>query len=626
MTLAVPVGISVANAFANNEVVFLAWRQPRRVNGLLGFEVTRIYVSDGGPDAPAGHEMVLPAWVPFKGQRNSEWAPQTTTIWPVQKFSWRDLTVRQHHEGISLRPSNVVLKYRIRAVVPAGMGMSPVPQPQHRTFDGPDVPLDYLDDGIETNQVHVTHQFGNIWAAFNNGILATQWLTHAFKETGLILSASNLKVKLKENTSPFRTYMSGDILPMLRKLFDIASNNSGWSLYMALYELEDPELIGMIKDHGRQVHLILSNTSKNKEGEWDLENAPARDLLRGEVAELHDRMFNNQHIGHNKFVVLADEHDNPRAVLTGSTNWTTTGLCTQSNNAVLIDDRGVAAQYKDYWEALRADTQGFDQPVPLSAGTKNHQSHELRKANRQDPESVDVEGTEITLWRSPNDPGRTTTGKDVPPDLGNLFSIMRKAKKAIFFAVFLPSVEGAHSIVEEAINLGLKDPDLLVYGVVSDPKAMPNYAPKKETGEEPPATFDNGNVHLVRASAIRESQQIGDFESELLNAGFAIIHDKIVVVDPKDGGTVATGSHNLGFKASYENDDNLLVMRSNNLLAQSFAVHIADLFDHYRFRAIQAERQKQGKPLFEGFLSTDDRWQDKYFEEDRIDISDYFAG
>jgi phosphatidylserine/phosphatidylglycerophosphate/cardiolipin synthase-like enzyme len=48
----------------------------------------------------------------------------------------------------------------------------------------------------------------------------------------------------------------------------------------------------------------------------------------------------------------------------------------------------------------------------------------------------------------------------------------------------------------------------------------------------------------------------------------AIIHDKIVVIDPSsDDCVVVTGSHNLGFKASYANDENLLVIRGNRALA-----------------------------------------------------------
>ena len=39
------------------------------------------------------------------------------------------------------------------------------------------------------------------------------------------------------------------------------------------------------------------------------------------------------------------EDDKPIAVMTGSTNWTETGLCTQSNNCTLSDNENIAADY-----------------------------------------------------------------------------------------------------------------------------------------------------------------------------------------------------------------------------------------------------------------------------------------
>ena len=54
---------------------------------------------------------------------------------------------------------------------------------------------------------------------------------------------------------------------------------------------------------------------------------------------------------------------------------------------------------------------------------------------------------------------------------------------------------------------------------------------------------------MIRAAAIAEFDLIGNWEHEMLKYGQAIIHDKIVVIDPlSDDCVVVTGSHNLGFK------------------------------------------------------------------------------
>lgn len=89
--------------------------------------------------------------------------------------------------------------------------------------------------------------------------------------------------------------------------------------------------------------------------------------------------------------------------------------------------------------------------------------------------------------------------------------------------------------------------------------------------------------------------EIGDFKlDEALRApgGIAIIHDKILVIDPADAENcvVAFGSHNPGYRASYANDENLVVVRGHRGLAFAYAARVLDVYDHYRFRAAQARR------------------------------------
>jgi phosphatidylserine/phosphatidylglycerophosphate/cardiolipin synthase-like enzyme len=282
----------------------------------------------------------------------------------------------------------------------------------------------------------------------------------------------------------------------------------------------------------------------------------------------------------------------------------------------------------------------------MSAPSKNLQGSGLRKFDQKTPEEVTLsDGTGVTVWFSPNTDAVEVPKKNpaTPPDLADVFSRMRKAQDIILFAVFLPSVQGKHSIVEEAITLGQKDPKLMVYGAVSDPKAMPNYtAPPKQTGNggnkgakpPSPAIFDSGRTHVVLAKALMKGDLMGNFEAEILSAGHAIIHDKIVVVDPlSDAGFVVMGSHNLGYKAASGNDENLLILRNNRALVQAYAVHVLDVYDHYRFRAVQAQvvaskTSKKAKvaAAFDGFLSRDSKWMADSLSTERGDLARYFAG
>jgi len=53
---------------------------------------------------------------------------------------------------------------------------------------------------------------------------------------------------------------------------------------------------------------------------------------------------------HNKFIVEVDKHSGPVRVLTGSTNWTTTGLCTQLNNTLVIERPEIAVRFRKQWD------------------------------------------------------------------------------------------------------------------------------------------------------------------------------------------------------------------------------------------------------------------------------------
>ena len=88
--------ISSVKAFTNGEIAYISWILAAPIPGCLGFEITRIY-----PDSPAD-DTVLPAWVAFKGQSNKKWLPQDTSVWPVQKLSWKDLTLRKKRDKLVL--------------------------------------------------------------------------------------------------------------------------------------------------------------------------------------------------------------------------------------------------------------------------------------------------------------------------------------------------------------------------------------------------------------------------------------------------------------------------------------------------------------------------------------------
>jgi phosphatidylserine/phosphatidylglycerophosphate/cardiolipin synthase-like enzyme len=88
--------------------------------------------------------------------------------------------------------------------------------------------------------------------------------------------------------------------------------------------------------------------------------------------------------------------------------------------------------------------------------------------------------------------------------------------------------------------------------------------PKKIKGVKTPIKPD---PRVIAAEAFDGKIIPTGWQKEQLNAGFAIIHDKILVIDPfADNCVVVIGSHNLGYKASYDNDGNLVIIEGNKKL------------------------------------------------------------
>lgn len=627
--------ITAAKAYANNQVAFIAWTVDEAIPDCLGFELTRIYDD--------GTERILAAWVPFKKQANPDWEPQDTSVWPIQKFTWRDLTVRQRRDQASMREGEIALTYRIRPLVAAAVGLEAVPVTLEKNYEGTALALAYYDGGIVTNQVKITKHFGEFQATFTSGILAGQWLTRALeKEAGENLSSKKLVESIvKHIQTPddaLRKYLAGDVLPLFREFFK-RGEDIGGSLLLALYELSDKELVSLIVENKQRAKVILSTAGHDEETKaWDTTNQDARTKFVDEGVEIYHRLFNtSSRIGHNKFGVLLDADGSPLAVITGSTNWTSTGLCGQSNNAIVIDSQEIAAQFSSQWEALLEDTnqletQGAEDT--FATGNKNVQGQELRTLNATALESVGLAAGTAKVWFSPNTK-RVSKGTETPPDLQEVFKLMRQAKESIFFACFMPSRQGKDSIVAKAVDLARDDRSLMVYGAISDASVLPNYRVAEDLDGDgkkdrviQPNMFEEENIHLVLASALSSKDLIGAFEKqETSTVGRAIIHDKIVVIDPLSDTdcTVIFGSHNLGYKASYANDENLVIVRGNRALAEAYAVHVIDVWEHYRFRAVQIERREQGKETWDGFLRRDGEWQKHALTSARARLASYFA-
>jgi phosphatidylserine/phosphatidylglycerophosphate/cardiolipin synthase-like enzyme len=402
---------------------------------------------------------------------------------------------------------------------------------------------------------------GGLEAYFNRGTLMSQIVSRFVKGDVTDKSLRQFLANLATPGFQARLYLAGDALREILKFLRDADRR-GSAIHAAIYEMNDKELVDALKRFGIRGHVLLGNGSATKP--WVAQELTAASL---EVRhrDLSHRGKSSPSV-HNKFVVESDTAGKyPSRVLTGSTNWTTTGLCTQLNNVLVIEDAKIAGRYLNQWAKLVEA--GDDMPADLKA------------ANSQPTAS-----NAITLYFA------ATNRQN---EFERVLQLIAGAKQGALFLMFMPG----QSPLLDALLDRVKQNNIYVRGVVStitpsnkgDISAVGGQVVKSGA----PAQAFHDNVELPAGVSIEDDPSWEETEfnvKEMRDAGLiAIVHSKVIVVDPfSDDCAVITGSHNFSVSASEKNDENLVIVCGNKKLAQAYALHVNGVYDHYSWRAFLA--------------------------------------
>src|SRR5436189_100337 len=464
--------------YVNEDDALLFWSIPQPIPGCRGFAIERKRRVANQPEERAflnnrtGFENEKVAAQPKKDQPA---VLKPSTEWPFQRFSWTD---HDANTGDSV-------SYRVVPVLRDSAGKLVLDEGNASPFS---------DEKILGNAPDA--RFAPF---FNRGFVISQFMSRFLAENGLDFNSktdmTKFKKELGKKETQIRQFLSGDLRIALLDLLESAHKDGG-EVFGALFEVSDDELIEALAKLGERAHIVLANGSITAaKGERSAaarkrdENEEARATLRAAGVDVtrKDRFISPGALGHNKFLVITDKNGKPAMVWTGSTNWATTGLCTQVNNGLLIRDPAVAKIYRKQWQRLFDAKSGFDG---------------LAEANRT-PIQFD----------------------------------MIQAQ-------------------------GLKNP-------------------------------------MARFVAEVTRNQF------VANIGHAIIHSKVIVIDPfSDNPVVIAGSHNYSTTASTKNDENFIIIKGDRDLAEAYAVNVMGAFAHYRWRAFVGKTKKP----FNG-LRDNDTWQ-----------------
>lgn len=561
------------NVFNNGDHACVAWRPTNpdpttwtKIDGCRGFAIERKLVRGGATSTSwlsnrVGFQPGAPKPDPTEGWQ-----------WPIQRYLWWDYDVQ---------PGDSVC-YRVWPVMGTAATL---------------LALDTTQENSWTKPQSVGSDFGEgVKAWFNRGVVATQWVTRALKDQAAKDGGGSPKGTLLDVISkpgnPLRDELGGllkaEVLELLRA--------PPGPTYAALYELNDPEVKKALIALGSNCNLILGNGAF-KPPQKD-ENAKVREELRATSINLHDRIVSTGHFAHNKFIVFCDKDGTPRSVFTGSTNLTMTGLCTQVNNGILITNDAVAMDYFNSWNRLKAAGNGYPPELIQANSTMTKRS---------------LGSTSVSSWFASTSQAQ---------DLVDARTRIAAAKEGILFLFFNPGVL-AHEPLKETllqdINERNSKADLYVRGVVNQEIAGLTDADSSMLAPVHLVASGRPTDHLPKSVLVPAAikQAYGDWEAELKGASSVMVHSKVIVVDPfGTNPVVMTGSHNMGYKASHSNDDNLNIIEGNAPLARAYAANIVAVFQEYRWRQYVAGHATGG---WKG-LEDDDTWQSGHLEREAREL------
>jgi phosphatidylserine/phosphatidylglycerophosphate/cardiolipin synthase-like enzyme len=302
-------------------------------------------------------------------------------------------------------------------------------------------------------------------------------------------------------------------------------DQSEHTLDIAVQELDNPRIAAAIDRAARRKRPGTSKFIRVRfvtEGDYLKEDQPVEPpdkdvsldtnrrhfvtLLRGAVDAKID--FNPK-IFHHKFIIR-DRGETREAVLTGSTNFTTTGTHRNLNHVVIFHDIGVAAAYQSEFDQLRDGIFGERSP----------------KLTATDPLTLDVGGAAVQIMFSP----------DNNPELRIVNEIL-KAQTSAYFMMF---TFAKSTTIDDALITKLQGGNFEVVGVLDGGQSAHHWSPHK--------TLLNNGAKLRRET--------------LPNSGK--LHHKLLVLDDE---TVIGGSFNYTGPANRYNDENLFLVRDPNVAA-----------------------------------------------------------
>ncbi|HEX3891208.1 MAG TPA: phospholipase D-like domain-containing protein [Terracidiphilus sp.] len=354
------------------------------------------------------------------------------------------------------------------------------------------------------------------------------------------------------------------------QVFDVLNQvlaDSSLTLDVFAYDLDEPDIVAILFQLAAagRIRIILDNASLHiqhtdsttKKTVTPLEVPFAQQFQQLAKGGSQLLLGHFARYSHDKILIVS-KNGNPVKVLTGSTNFSVTGLYVNANHTLVFDDPALATEYKNV----------FDQSWTALSTPKTAAASFAKSTFATAPYTPALAGiSKLIINFSPHSAAYVTTL------LGNLVNRINgevgQPNGSVIFAVMQIDDPKMQNPVYTALNNIYKKGTIFSYGISDAPNAVILYQPATPQG--------------VLVSGKPSNVQLPPPFNQVPSPPGHEIHDKFVVCglngpDP----VVYCGSSNLANGGEQQNGDNLLEIHDADV-AMAFAIEALDLIDHYNF-------------------------------------------
>ena len=543
-------GQATVRAYTSPTLVLLAmdWAGGAEREDFLGFAILR---SPGFHDGEKDGYLTNKIGFAPPGPHSQ---PLPSNVAPFQKFLWWDSSISDSNRGTTFT-------YTVTPVCGTG------PQNLQLVHDAASDPIPVKVPNVQTDKI-------STW--FNRAVVSSQAFSQKFPDP-------------KKDLDGVMDWLANGLEDAFTDILKDARRVSG-----AIYHLTDEQwVMPDLTNFKGQLSLVYEDRTN------DTTCLPAiKALKKAKGGAFEGEKRSKTNIMHNKFLV---DEDNGR-VLMGSANYTPEGLTSQANLLHIFDSRELADLF-----IARQKMIGEDPSVPDTA----------KGAEWSD--EITVGKATVRVFFSP-EPASDRVSIDT------VVKSINAAKESVIFCMFDPT----DPVLLKSL-LAVGDKKKLLYGMLNSISAPKKDDPLSDSGEAPRKPTPASEIKVTLYNRSRKDKKVlaysyfkpGDTPAGFLPEFNAVdmsskstlpppkkgkkkggapavhIHHKFIVIDAEtENPIIYTGSNNLSNNSTHRNDENLLEIKGNLELAQTYFAEFIRLYEHYRARALWnlAHPPSKGKP------------------------------